>query len=596
MRLLPLVTLLFTLIGALHAATVSKDIIVGAFGTPKQAQFRNAKLEAYLGHDPAVAELLKQKHFYFDVKFGNGNYRSVLTHFLNEDERLTVFNSVKRIFPDAYMLPTDESGIPPIYTASAEKPVQAPTKTPKPAAPAVTTPPAKKAVVAQPLASVTPAASKPAAEAPVEDIVVIDQPEAPSEPAAVAEAEVVIAPDGEAAVAEVIAVEETAPEAETPYLLYGIVLAILVLAVLFFMARRKKPSNRVLKTPEMINLEQTEAPTAKPTETPVAPVEEIVEEVPAAPVVEPEPQEPSVAVFIEEEEEAPAPIPEPAAAPATSPRKKRSLPAHLEGITKESLTEFAGNRILVAEDNLINQKVITKLLEDSGIELVMANNGQEAIDMLSADPTYSMVLMDAHMPVKDGFEATREIRRNILFEPITVVALSGDVSSDDIRKMREAGMEEQLAKPLRIEELYKVFYQYLDFADGDEGETDDGLPELKTHEDAGPLNSAEGLEVCGGDKEMYVEILDEFVETYSNADTLVDAYLRADDDGKLVALMLDIKGVAANIGADPLSEAAETLREAVLINQTTAYESLAKEFDTELRKAITAIESFKNAR
>ena len=573
MRLLTLVSLLLALMGSLYAATEKKDIIVGAFSTPKQAQFRNTKLEAYLGHDPAVSQLLKQKRFYFDVKYANGMYRSVLTHFVSSDDSLTVLGSVKRIFPDAYMLPTGESGIPPMNVAGSGK-----TRALKPA----------PAMTVAPLASVKPAPAPKAipAEPTDDDVVIIDETKVEGktpETGAADDMDGVIAPVQEETAAETLPVPAPQQAASgTPWLLYAIAAAVVVLALLFFLARRKKPQGRVLKTPEMINLE-AKAKTAPKAAEP-APQAEREPEAPQKPVAEaaPEVEMPPV-----------KPAAPKTSVPTVSPRKKRNLPSNLAGITKESLGEFAGNRILVAEDNLINQKVITKLIEGSGIELSMANNGQEAIDMLTADPTYNIVLMDAHMPVKDGFEAAREIRRNILFEPIAVVALSGDVSSDDIRKMREAGMEEQLAKPLRIDELYKVLYQYLDF-DGANEKAEKELPGLRPHGTDVPLNSEEGLEICGGDIVMYIEILDEFAQTYGSANTLVDAYLRTNDDGKLVALMLDIKGVAANIGADPLSEAAETLREAVLINQTEVYEKLAKEFDEELSKTLAAIDSFKS--
>ena len=585
MRFLSWLLIMLVAFGTAQAASLEKDIVTGAFGTPKQANFRNTKLEAYLGHEPAVIGLMKEKRFYFDVKYANGKYRSVLTHFIDADEMLTVMQSVKRIYPDAYVIDSTSTVIPPVAkkTASPEPAVAAPVKKPAPKpAPAVV--PAAPA----PVAAAGDAPESTTADVVEEDIIVVDEtePDEAVEASAAATTEVVV-PVAEDAIEIETAVPADDEASESNLLLYGIFAAVIVLAALFFIARprRKKTPIRPLETPKPIIIEE-EAP-APAAEAPAEPEPE------AAPVVEAAPE--PVA------EEAPVPpaaeelVPEKPAAPAgVSPRKKRDLPAHMGEITKESLSDFAGSRILVAEDNLINQKVITKLLEESGIEIVMANNGQEAIDILANDPNFNMVLMDAHMPVKDGFEATREIRQNILFEPIVVVALSGDVSSDDIRKMREAGMEEQLAKPLRVEALYSVFYQYLDLA-GEEpvAAEEEILPEIKGHKTATPLNSMEGLEVCGGDKGMYAEILDEFAGTYGKSDALVDDYIASHDDGKLVALMLDIKGVAANIGADPLSEAAEILREAVLINQTEAYERLAREFKAELHKALSAIDTFK---
>ncbi len=86
--------------------------------------------------------------------------------------------------------------------------------------------------------------------------------------------------------------------------------------------------------------------------------------------------------------------------------QKRSVPEHGK-ITKQNFSEFAGERILVAEDNPINQKVLLGLLAGSGIELVLADDGQEALDILENDTNFLMILMDAHMPRVDGFEATR---------------------------------------------------------------------------------------------------------------------------------------------------------------------------------------------
>ncbi|WP_434657042.1 response regulator [Sulfurimonas sp. NW9] len=98
---------------------------------------------------------------------------------------------------------------------------------------------------------------------------------------------------------------------------------------------------------------------------------------------------------------------------------QHSVPRHAK-ITKEDFKIFAGERILLAEDNLINQKVILGVLGDSGIEVVVANDGQEALDILKTDKNFLIILMDAHMPRVDGFEATRAIRH----DPQTIISPS----------------------------------------------------------------------------------------------------------------------------------------------------------------------------
>ncbi|MEJ2499812.1 MAG: response regulator [Campylobacterales bacterium] len=578
-------------------AALNHEIAVGAFSSPEAAQSRLAEVRTHLEQNQTISPLLEAKRFGFDVEPVAGLYRVALTHFEDKKELSVVLQSVKQLIPDAYLV--GKASAAPWSSEAAPDATPVATE-----APAETKPAEGEITVVEETVQAVQEQSGPATE-PVEEVVTVTETET-------------VAPDAEAEteiISETVTPQST--EDDTSLLLYAIAGAVVLLAALLFVARRKRPSETfeaVHETPEEEAAAQAhavheEVPEAAAEEAePLEPVEEAVPEVaetqmPAEAIPAEIAEEEPVAIAPDSVEEAPEPeavveaVPAAAEKPAGAvTRKKRDLPAEQGTVTKEQLSEFAGNRILIAEDNLINQKVITRLLEGSGMDIVIANNGQEAIDILNDDPDFKMVLMDAHMPIKDGFQATREIRENPRFDATVVVALSGDVGSDDIRKMRDAGMEEQLAKPLRIEELYAVMYQYLDLAgeQNEENAEEEELPELKGHESDTPLNAAEGLEICGGDKEMYAEILDEFIETYGSANELVKAYLRADDDAKLVALMLDIKGVAANIGADRLSEAAETLREAVLINQVESYDAMAVEFEKELHKALAAIESFKN--
>jgi len=563
------------------AAAVNDAIAVGAFRTSAAAQERLEEIRAFLNSDQTVSDMLKARRFGFTVEPVQGFYRAELTNFAENGDLPVVLRHIKKYVPDAYTVSVSSDGPTPVIAKEHAADVVGTTME----------------------GSIVIMDGNDSEQEETESKNVVKESVTP---VAATETEIVSE-----------SVEPEMPAIDTASLLWiGIAVALLIIIVLLFGARRKKAPFESIPTAEKRPWEPQAAPAAEapavsetkapaeavpaeeeiPAELPaveeapvaVAPVEEYVEELPAA-------ETPSVAA------EAEAEIPReaetaPAAVETTAPvvtRKKRDLPADLGQVTKERLAEFSGNRLLIAEDNLINQKVISRLLEGSGMEIVIANNGQEALDILGDDPSFNMVLMDAHMPIKDGFQATREIRENPRYDAIVVVALSGDVGSDDIRKMRDAGMEEQLAKPLRIEALYDVMYQYLDLAGEDVDEVRESMPEREMQRAVAVLDTEEGLEICGGDREMYTEILDEFTATYGSAGTLVHAYLQADDDDNLVALMLDIKGVAANIGADALSEAAETLREAVLINRTDVYARLGDEFGAELMRALTAIDDFK---
>jgi osomolarity two-component system, sensor histidine kinase TcsA len=120
-------------------------------------------------------------------------------------------------------------------------------------------------------------------------------------------------------------------------------------------------------------------------------------------------------------------------------------------------------RILAAEDNLINQKVLVRLLRSFGLsEIDMVCNGAEAVSMLnSSKPEYDLILMDVSMPVMDGFEATSKIRKNGVTH-IPIVAMTAHALAGDMEKCLEKGMDDYIAKPLNRELLMQILLRWLD--------------------------------------------------------------------------------------------------------------------------------------
>ena len=268
--------------------------------------------------------------------------------------------------------------------------------------------------------------------------------------------------------------------------------------------------------------------------------------------------------------------------------KKRDVPPH-DKITKDNFKEFAGERILVAEDNLINQKVIKGLLADSGIEVTVADDGQECLDILQKDSNYLLVLMDAHMPRVDGFEATRAIRANPDYDHILVVALSGDTAADDIKKMSEAGMSEQLEKPLRMEALYEILYAYTGTDDEVIAENDGEFINVYVTKE---LDGEKGLDVCGGDEDFYREILNEFIVNYENSTQELGDLLRNGDLAAADKFLLDLVGVTANIGAKNLNDISHIIKAS--LNDTTekSYLTLLNQYKTSLDNLIKDIKEY----
>ena len=267
--------------------------------------------------------------------------------------------------------------------------------------------------------------------------------------------------------------------------------------------------------------------------------------------------------------------------------KTRDVPQHGK-ITKQNFKEFAGMRVLVAEDNIINQKVIAGLLAESGIEILIANDGQEVLDILEKDDDFVMILMDAHMPIIDGFEATRAVRANPKYSHIVVVALSGDTAADDIRKMSEAGMEEHLEKPLRMDSLYDVFYAYTG-TEEEKIDTDEDFIEVPMTKE---LNGDKGLAICGEDEGFYLEILNEFINTYADSAQRLRKLLTTTQHAEAAQLLLDIIGVSANIGADPLHKLANELKDSLSDTKEQSYFTILEQYQVHLELLVKDIKEF----
>jgi len=120
----------------------------------------------------------------------------------------------------------------------------------------------------------------------------------------------------------------------------------------------------------------------------------------------------------------------------------------------------AGARILVAEDNLVNQEIVCACLEEAGMRVDVVGNGQEAVDRVST--AYQFVLMDLWMPEMDGLEATRKIRKMPGMADLPIVALTACTGREDRAACAAAGMSGFLAKPIETRLLYQVLLAWLD--------------------------------------------------------------------------------------------------------------------------------------
>jgi signal transduction histidine kinase/CheY-like chemotaxis protein/HPt (histidine-containing phosphotransfer) domain-containing protein len=207
---------------------------------------------------------------------------------------------------------------------------------------------------------------------------------------------------------------------------------------------------------------------------------------------------------------------------------------------------FNGKHILLVEDNKMNQEIVVGLLEQSGVAIDIASNGQEAVEMFKENQDkYQLILMDIQMPIMDGYEATKQIKQikeesADISQPsdnIPIIALTANAMKEDIEKTKAAGMDEHLNKPIEVEKLYTTLQKYLSIDRNIVEQERIELPNFKS------IDTAKGLSHMGNNSELYLKVLNNFYEDYKNF-TLDDL----DQEEKKRALHT-MKGLSANIGA-----------------------------------------------
>jgi CheY-like chemotaxis protein len=138
------------------------------------------------------------------------------------------------------------------------------------------------------------------------------------------------------------------------------------------------------------------------------------------------------------------------------PRTTADAPSNTFG----QLATIKGARVLLVEDNELNQEVATELLRDAGLVVDLAENGQLALDKLKA-VDYDIVLMDMQMPVMDGVTATREIRKDERFKDLAIVAMTANAMRADRDRCIAAGMNDHIAKPIEPEDLWQALLKWI---------------------------------------------------------------------------------------------------------------------------------------
>jgi two-component system sensor histidine kinase/response regulator len=283
-------------------------------------------------------------------------------------------------------------------------------------------------------------------------------------------------------------------------------------------------------------------------------------------------------------------------------------PASAEG---EAARPLRGARILLTEDNEINQQIAIELLEGAGAMVDVANNGAEAVDILfqsSSAPVYDVVLMDLQMPEMDGYQATTRIRGDSRFAQLPIIAMTAHATVEERNRCLAAGMNDHISKPIHPNILYDTVARYYrppaddpfkttidvgaasdpfrtnvdveapsdPFRTKVDVETAASLAAL-TNRSPGPgvssqaealpaiegLDTADGLLRVGGNKKLYLKLLRQFADGEQDAPARIRERLAGQDRATAERMAHTVKGVAGNLGAGAVQSAAGDLERAV---------------------------------
>lgn len=240
--------------------------------------------------------------------------------------------------------------------------------------------------------------------------------------------------------------------------------------------------------------------------------------------------------------------------------KENELDNKVEAVEK---MVFSG-RVLLVEDNDVNQQVAKSILFNMGLEVELANDGEEAIEKFQKFD-FDLILMDCQMPIMDGYEATRRIRQFVNGKEIPILALTANVLPEDVKRCIEAGMNECVHKPIEVSVLQQNLKQWLPCEmQHDVGDKTMSSNELPPQADTSGLVNMETLDTLAGLMgSVFGQLIPSYIDSSDKCFNEARSLVEAQDFEVVERLFHSLKSSSRNLGADPLGVLAASLEEAM---------------------------------
>ncbi len=261
----------------------------------------------------------------------------------------------------------------------------------------------------------------------------------------------------------------------------------------------------------------------------------------------------------------------------------------------QGLERIRGARILVVEDNEINQQVAKETLETEGFAIDLADNGRAAIDMIK-ETKYDMVLMDLQMPVLDGYQATKEIREEIDKE-LPIVALSADAMKGTADNVYKVGMNDYVTKPIEFKVLLTVLVKWIKLPiNGQAVKREKVESETLNIPFADLIPSFDSESTLKGLKEnqkLYADILIKFRGHFEDFHSIIIGLLEDDDWEEIRKELHRIRGVAGNVGAMGIHNDTKILSEFISNDDRNGFDQKLMDMKEKLDVSFKEIEDLR---
>ncbi|MEI6414234.1 MAG: response regulator, partial [Pseudomonadota bacterium] len=261
-------------------------------------------------------------------------------------------------------------------------------------------------------------------------------------------------------------------------------------------------------------------------------------------------------------------------------RRTQTRRIRVDHVQKARLARIRGARVLLVEDNRMNQEIALALLNHAGVVVTLANSGEEALTRLAQEDSFDLVLMDIQMPDMDGFETTRRIRTDERFRALPVVAMTAHALVGDREKSLAAGMQDHITKPIEPTQLFATLIQWIpprpkaasdlpeDGEDGEDGEDvceDPNWPELSG------IDTRTGLRRVGGNLALYQKMLRHFGEERQGFVAELTRLIAAGEWENARRLAHTVKGIAGSLGMTELHRAGQVMEDALMTSEQAAF-------------------------